>query len=125
MKLNVEEIKEIIPHRYPFLFVDSIEELEPGKRAVGKKNVSANEEVFNGHFPNYNVFPGCLTLEACAQTGAVALLSLDEYKGKLAFLPVWRNAAGNVRCGRAIPSLWKSNCSPSAEESEKEKPLRL
>ncbi|WP_026583657.1 3-hydroxyacyl-ACP dehydratase FabZ [Bacillus sp. J33] len=100
MKLNVEEIKEIIPHRYPFLFVDSIEELEPGKRAVGKKNVSANEEVFNGHFPNYNVFPGCLTLEACAQTGAVALLSLDEYKGKLAFF------AGVEKC------RWKRQVRP-------------
>lgn len=85
MKLNIEQIKEIIPHRYPFLFVDSIEELEPGKRAVGKKNITGNEEIFEGHFPNYAVFPGCITLEACAQTGAVALLSLDEYKGSLAF----------------------------------------
>lgn len=85
MKLNIEQIKEIIPHRYPFLLVDAILELEPGKRAVGKKNITANEELFNGHFPNYAVFPGVKTLEACAQTGAVALLSMPEYKGKIAF----------------------------------------
>jgi 3-hydroxyacyl-[acyl-carrier-protein] dehydratase len=85
MNLNIEQIKEIIPHRYPFLLIDSIEELEPGKRAVAKKNITANEELFNGHFPNYAVFPGCLTLEASAQCGAVALLSMEEYKGKIAF----------------------------------------
>ncbi|MDA1674746.1 3-hydroxyacyl-ACP dehydratase FabZ [Bacillus cereus group sp. TH152-1LC] len=100
MKLNIEQIKEIIPHRYPFLFVDSIEELEPGKRAVGKKNVTANEEIFNGHFPNYAVFPGCITLEACAQTGAVALLSMPEYAGKIAFF------AGVEKC------RWKRQVGP-------------
>ncbi|PFJ31887.1 3-hydroxyacyl-ACP dehydratase FabZ [Bacillus thuringiensis] len=100
MKLNIEQIKEIIPHRYPFLFVDSIEELEPGKRAVGKKNVTANEEIFNGHFPNYAVFPGCITLEACAQTGAVALLSMPEYTGKIAFF------AGVEKC------RWKRQVRP-------------
>ncbi|PGP12673.1 3-hydroxyacyl-[acyl-carrier-protein] dehydratase FabZ [Bacillus cereus] len=100
MKLNIEQIKEIIPHRYPFLFVDSIEELEPGKRAVGKKNVTANEEIFNGHFPNYAVFPGCITLEACAQTGAVALLSMPEYAGKIAFF------AGVEKC------RWKRQVRP-------------
>lgn len=85
MELNIEQIKEIIPHRYPFLLVDAILELEPGKRAVGKKNITANEEVFNGHFPNYAVFPGVLQLEHAAQVGACALLSMEENKGKLAF----------------------------------------
>lgn len=98
MKLNIEQIKEIIPHRYPFLLLDTIEELEPGKRAVGKKNITANEEVFNGHFPDYNIFPGVMTLEACAQTGAVALLSLDEYKGKIAMFA----GADKVRWKRQV-----------------------
>ncbi|EIT83885.1 (3R)-hydroxymyristoyl-ACP dehydratase [Fictibacillus macauensis ZFHKF-1] len=98
MKLTIDEIKEIIPHRHPFLLLDTIEELEPGKRAVGKKNITANEDVFNGHFPEYPVFPGVLTLEACAQTGAVALLSLPEYKGKLAFFA----GANNVRWKRQV-----------------------
>jgi len=83
--LNIEQIKEIIPHRYPFLLVDQILELEPGKRAVGKKNVTMNEEFFQGHFPDYAVMPGVLIIEALAQVGAVAVLSLDEHKGKLAF----------------------------------------
>lgn len=100
MKLNIDQIKEIIPHRYPFLLVDEILELEPGKRAVGKKNVTVNEEVFNGHFPNYPVFPGCLTLESCAQTGAVALLSMPEYTGKIAFF------AGVEKC------RWKRQVRP-------------
>jgi len=83
--LNIEQIKEIIPHRYPFLLVDQVLELEPGKRAVGKKNVTMNEEFFQGHFPDYAVMPGVLIIEALAQVGAVAVLSLDEHKGKLAF----------------------------------------
>ncbi|WHY72181.1 3-hydroxyacyl-ACP dehydratase FabZ [Fictibacillus enclensis] len=98
MKLNIEQIKEIIPHRYPFLLLDTIEELEPGKRAVGKKNITANEEVFNGHFPDYNIFPGVMTLEACAQTGAVALLSMEEYKGKIAMFA----GADKVRWKRQV-----------------------
>ncbi len=84
MILNNVEIQEIIPHRYPFLLVDQIIELEPGKKAVGIKNVTANEPYFQGHFPGNPIMPGVLQVEALAQVGAVALLSLDEYKGKLA-----------------------------------------
>lgn len=83
--LNIDQIKEIIPHRYPFLLVDTILELEVGKRAVGLKNVTVNEPFFQGHFPEYPVMPGVLIVEAMAQVGAVALLSVEENKGRLAF----------------------------------------
>ncbi len=82
--LNIREIQKIIPHRPPFLLIDYILELEPGKRAVGLKNVSMNEPYFTGHFPNYPVMPGVLIIEALAQVGAVALLSMEDKKGKLA-----------------------------------------
>lgn len=83
--LESEEIKRLIPHRYPFLLVDRITELEEGKRAVGLKNVTINEPFFNGHFPEYPVMPGVLIVEALAQVGAVAMLAKKENKGKLAF----------------------------------------
>lgn len=80
--LNIEEIKKIIPQRSPFLLIDRIEELIPGKRAVGKKCVSYNEPYFTGHFPDEPVMPGVLIIEALAQVGAVICLSLEENKGK-------------------------------------------
>ncbi|TFE04093.1 3-hydroxyacyl-ACP dehydratase FabZ [Jeotgalibacillus salarius] len=83
--LDIQQIKEIIPHRYPFLLIDKVVEIEEGKRAVAIKNVTANEEFFNGHFPDYPVMPGVLIVEALAQTGAVAMLKQEDYRGKLAF----------------------------------------
>lgn len=83
--LDVNQIKKIIPHRYPFLLVDKIVELKEGQGAVGLKNVSANEPFFVGHFPDYPVMPGVLVVEALAQVGAVAILSLPENKGKIVF----------------------------------------
>ncbi|MGD6776268.1 3-hydroxyacyl-ACP dehydratase FabZ [Sutcliffiella horikoshii] len=83
--LDINEIKAIIPHRYPFLLIDRIVELEEGQRAIGIKNVTANEEFFNGHFPEFPVMPGVLIVEALAQVGAVAMLKKEENKGRLAF----------------------------------------
>ena len=83
--LTIQEIKEIIPHRYPMLLVDRVEELEEGKRVVAKKNVTINEPFFQGHFPMEPVMPGVLIVEAMAQAGAVALLSLEDFQGKTAY----------------------------------------
>ena len=84
LPLEAADIMRIIPHRYPFLLIDRVLELEPGKRVVAVKNVTANEPQFTGHFPERPIMPGVLMVEALAQAGAVAVLSLPEYRGKLA-----------------------------------------
>lgn len=83
--LDVKQIMEIIPHRYPFLLVDKAEVMANGNGAVGYKNVTINEPFFQGHFPVEPVMPGVLIVEALAQVGAIALLSKDEFKGKIAY----------------------------------------
>ncbi|HLS09905.1 3-hydroxyacyl-ACP dehydratase FabZ [Lentibacillus sp.] len=84
--MDIEQIKETIPHRYPFLLVDKVTEVEEGKRVVGLKNVTANEPFFQGHFPDYPVMPGVLIVEALAQTGAIGVLGIEENQGKIGFL---------------------------------------
>lgn len=83
--LDIQQIKEIIPHRYPFLLIDQVEEVVEGEKAVGYKNVTMNEPFFQGHFPDYPVMPGVLITEALAQMGAIAMLKKEENQGKLAF----------------------------------------
>lgn len=84
-KLNVTQIKEIIPHRYPMLLVDQVLDYEPGQYVIAKKNTTVNEAYFQGHFPSNPVMPGVLIVEALAQTGAIALLTLPEFRGKTAY----------------------------------------
>ncbi|MGF9724035.1 3-hydroxyacyl-ACP dehydratase FabZ [Bacillus safensis] len=81
--LDAQQIQDIIPHRYPFLLVDRILEIDGEKRAVGIKNVTVNEEFFNGHFPGYPVMPGVLIVEALAQVFGVIMLGKEENKGKI------------------------------------------
>ncbi len=92
MELNSNQIREIIPHRYPFQLVDRILDFEPGKWAKGIKCVSVNEMQFLGHFPEQHVMPGVLIVEALAQVGAIAILSEEENKGKIAFFGGIKNA---------------------------------
>lgn len=92
MELTINEIKEIIPHRYPFLLIDRVTEVHPGESATAIKNVTVNEPFFQGHFPQEPVMPGVLIIEALAQTGAVAILSHPDFKGKTAYFGAINNA---------------------------------
>ena len=98
--LNIKQIQEIIPHRHPFLLIDEIEDYEPGEYAVGYKCVTYREDFFAGHFPQEPVMPGVLLVEALAQVGAVAILSLEENKGKIAFFGVIKNCRFR---GKVVP----------------------
>jgi len=83
--LNIDEIQKILPHRPPFLLIDRIERLEPGKHATGRKCVSMNEPFFQGHFPGKAVMPGVIILEALAQTGAICMLTVEGNEGKIVY----------------------------------------
>ena len=101
MLYDINQIKEILPHRYPFLLIDKIDKIEvvDGKRVItGIKNVTINEPFFQGHFPEFPVMPGVLVLEALAQCGAVMVLSQEEYKGKLVFF----TGANNVKWRKMV-----------------------
>ena len=114
MKYNSDEIAKILPHRYPFALVDRIVDGEEGKWAKGIKCVTVNEPFFQGHFPQYHVMPGVLIVEAMAQVGGVALLSMPENKGKLA-LP---GAPKHARSPRRAPpgAGWETVCTRTKQE---------
>ena len=84
--LEAQEIQAILPHRYPMLMIDRVLDLKPGESVVAQKNVSINEQIFQGHFPGNPIVPGVLQIEAMAQAGAIALLSMPDFKGKTAYL---------------------------------------
>ena len=92
MGMDIKEIMSIIPHRQPFLLIDRVEEIVEGEKVIATKNVSYNEPFFAGHFPQEPVMPGVLIVEAMAQAGAVAILSMDEFKGKTAYFGGIKNA---------------------------------
>lgn len=110
-RLGVKEIEQILPHRHPFLLVDYIEDYEPGKFAIGYKCVTFRENFFKGHFPQEPVMPGVLMVEALAQTGAVAILSLEENKGKIAYLAESKTADFAEKLFRETSSVWKQRLS--------------
>jgi 3-hydroxyacyl-[acyl-carrier-protein] dehydratase len=85
-KLDVEDIRTLLPHRYPMLLVDRVLEITPGQRVVGLKNVTINEPYFNGHFPGQAVMPGVMILECMAQVAGLIMLSVPEHTGKLAYI---------------------------------------
>lgn len=92
MAMDIKEIMEIIPHRQPFLLIDRIEEIKEGESVIAIKNVTYNEPFFAGHFPSEPVMPGVLVVEAMAQAGAVAILSMEDFKGKTAYFGGIKNA---------------------------------
>jgi 3-hydroxyacyl-[acyl-carrier-protein] dehydratase len=96
--LDIEAIKEILPHRYPFLMVDRVTELEPGIRAVGMKNVTVNEPYFQGHFPKRAIMPGVMLIETMAQVGGIMIQSQPEHRMKLALL----GTVDNVKFRRPV-----------------------
>ena len=95
---DIEQIRAVLPHRYPMLLVDRILELDPGKRAIGLKNVTINEDFFNGHFPGQAMMPGVLILEAMAQVAGILVLTIPGYQGKLAVIA----GAENVRFRKPV-----------------------
>lgn len=95
MVMDINEIMSIIPHRQPFLLIDRIESMEEGKSITALKNVSYNEPFFAGHFPQEPVMPGVLIVEAMAQAGAVAILSMDEFRGKTGYFGAIKNVKFN------------------------------
>lgn len=115
-ELSLEQIKEIIPHREPFLLIDKVLELVPGKRVVAQKKLSGDEPWFKGHFPAYAVQPGVLTIEMMAQAGAVCILSLKQNAGKIALF-------GGIEKARFKKPVLPGDCVELVAEVEKFKGL--